>query len=315
MQRGMPAGLLLRLGAPLAAAALLAVPATAALAPDASFAGQGWAPLRVNAAAAWATASPAQAPVTIAVVDTGVDVSSPELAGKLVTGYDTADGSTPTSDAEWHGTAVASIAGGASRGEDRITSYCLQCNVMSVKALDAKGEGSDAAIARGIRWAVDHGARVVNLSLSGAAQAPSLRAAITYAVRRGVVVVAAAGNDGTATRAFPAADPLVIGVAATDPTDRVYPWSNRGRWVTVAAPGVNTSAVPGGGVFSFMGTSSAAALVSGVVGMCLTASPTLTPALVRRAVVEGAAPVAAASFGRIDAARTVALCRTYAAAQ
>ena len=85
--------------------------------------------------------------------------------------------------------------------------------------------------------------------------------------------------------------------------------------MTVAAPGINASAVPGGGVFSFMGTSSAAALVSGVVGTCLTASPTLTPALVRRALVNGAAPVAAASFGRIDAARTLALCRMYATAQ
>jgi thermitase len=310
----MPARLRLRLGAPLAAAALLAVPATAAPAPDASGGAEGWAPLRVNAAAAWANASPAQAPITIAVVDTGVDVSSPDLAGKLVAGYDTADGSTPTSDAEWHGTAVASIAGGISRGESGVTSYCGQCNVMSVKALDAKGEGSDAAIARGIRWAVDHGARVVNLSVAGPAQARTLPAAILYAVHRGVVVVAAAGNDGTTARSFPAADPLAIGVAATDRTDHLYSWSNRGRWVTVAAPGINTSAVPGGGVFNFTGTSSAAALVSGVVGMCLTASPTLTPALVRRALVVGAAPVAAASFGRIDAARTLALCRAYAAA-
>jgi thermitase len=311
----MAARFLLRLGAPLAATALLAMPATAAIAPDASLGAQGWAPLRVNAAAAWATASPAQPPITIAVVDTGVDFSSPDLAGKLVTGYDAADGSTPSSDTGWHGTAVASIAGGISRGEDGVTSYCGQCSVMPVKALDVNGQGSDGAIARGIRWAVDRGARVVNLSLAGPAQEPSLPAAIRYADRHGVVVVAAAGNDGTSARSFPAADPFAIGVAATDPTDHLYSWSNRGRWVTVAAPGINASAVPGGGVFSFMGTSSAAALVSGVVGMCLTSAPTLTPALVRRALVAGAAPVVAASFGRIDAGRTVALCRTYAAAQ
>lgn len=256
-----------------------------------------------------ATASPA---ITIAVVDTGVDVSHPDLAGKLVTGYDVATGDTPTSDAGWHGTAVASIAAGTSDNGLGITSYCWQCSVMPVRVLDAHGQAPDRDIARGIRWAVDHGARVVNLSLEGPTEDPALPAAIRYASRHNVVVVAAAGNDGTSDRSFPAAEPLAIGVAATDPSDRLYPWSNRGRWVTVAAPGINMSAVPGGGSFRFLGTSSAAALVSGVAGMCLTVAPSLTPARVRRAIVGGAVPIAGASFGRIDAARTIALCRSYA---
>ncbi|MFL5964671.1 MAG: S8 family serine peptidase [Gaiellaceae bacterium] len=250
--------------------------------------------------------------ITIAVVDTGVDVSHPDLAGKLVTGYDVATGTAPTSDAGWHGTAVASIAAGTPDNGLGITSYCWQCSVMPVKVLDANGQGSDKDIARGIRWAVDHGARVVNLSLEGPTEDPALPAAIRYASRHRAVVVAAAGNDGSSDRAHPAADPLAIGVAATDPSDRLYPWSNRGRWVTVAAPGINVSAVPGGGFFRFQGTSSAAALVSGVAGLCLTVAPNLTPALVRRALVAGAAPIAGASFGRIDASRTVALCRSFA---
>jgi thermitase len=259
-----------------------------------------------------ATSVPAA--ITIAVVDTGVDVSHPDLAGKLVTGYDVATGNAPTSDAGWHGTAVASIAAGMPDNGLGITSYCSQCSVMPVKVLDAHGQASDGDIARGIRWAVDHGARVVNLSLEGPTEDPALPAAIGYASRHHVVVVAAAGNDGTSTRSYPAAEPLAIGVAATDPSDRLYPWSNRGRWVTVAAPGTNMSAVPGGGSFRFLGTSSAAALVSGVAGLCLTVAPSLTPALVRRALVAGAAPIAGASFGRIDAARTIALCRSYASA-
>jgi thermitase len=254
----------------------------------------------------------APAPIAIAVVDTGVDVSHPDLAGKLVAGYDVATGNAPTSDAGWHGTAVASIAAGMPDNSLGITSYCSQCSVMPVKVLDAHGEASDGDIARGIRWAVDHGARVVNLSLEGPTEDPALPAAIHYASRHHVVVVAAAGNDGTSTRSYPAAEPLAIGVAATDPSDRLYPWSNRGRWVTVAAPGTNMSAVPGGGSFRFLGTSSAAALVSGVAGLCLTVAPSLTPALVRRALVAGATPIAGASFGRIDAARTIALCRSYA---
>jgi subtilisin family serine protease len=266
------------------------------------------------ATGATALAGPQTAPaaITIAVVDTGVDVTHPDLAGKLVTGYDVATGNAPTSDAAWHGTAVASIAAGMADNGLGITSYCSQCSVMPVKVLDADGQASDTDIARGIRWAVDHGARVVNLSLEGATEDPALPAAIRYASRHDVVVVAAAGNDGTSDRSYPAAEPLAIGVAATDPAGRLYSWSNRGRWVTVAAPGINVSAVPGGGSFRFLGTSSAAALVSGVAGMCLTAAPSLTPALVRRALVAGAVPVAGASFGRIDAARTIALCRSYA---
>jgi subtilisin family serine protease len=192
----------------------------------------------------------APAPITIAVVDTGVDVSHPDLAGKLVAGYDVATGNAPTSDAGWHGTAVASIAAGMPDSSLGITSYCSQCSVMPVKVLDAHGEASDGDIARGIRWAVDHGARVVNLSLEGPTEDPALPAAIHYASRHHVVVVAAAGNDGTSSRSYPAAEPLAIGVAATDPSDRLYPWSNRGRWVTVAAPGTNMSAV---GHFGFSG--------------------------------------------------------------
>jgi subtilisin family serine protease len=254
------------------------------------------------------------AAITIAVVDTGVDGSHPDLAGKLVTGYDVATGNAPTSDAGWHGTAVASIAAGTSDDSLGLASYCSQCTVMPVRALDEDGHGSDENIARGVRWAVDHGARVVNLSLEGPAEDPALPSAIRYALRHRVVVVAAAGNDGSADRTYPAAEALVIGVAATNPAGRLYPWSNRGRWVTVAAPGINMSAVPGGGLFRFQGTSSAAAVVSGVAGMCLTAAPSLTPALVRRALVAGAAPIAGAPFGRIDPELTLALCRGYASA-
>jgi subtilisin family serine protease len=261
---------------------------------------------------AGSTATSVQETITIAVVDTGVDGSHPDLAGKLVTGYDVATGNAPTSDAGWHGTAVASIAAGTSDISLGLASYCSQCSVMPVKVLDADGHGSDNDIARGVRWAVDHGARVVNLSLEGPTEDPALPSAIRYALRHRVVVVAAAGNDGSSDRTYPAAEPLVIGVAATNPAGRLYPWSNRGRWVVVAAPGINVSAVPGGGVFRFQGTSSAAAVVSGVAGMCLAAAPSLTPALVRRALVAGAVSIAGASFGRIDAARTLALCRGYA---
>lgn len=266
--------------------------------------------------AAAASAQPegaAASPIVVAVVDTGVDASQPILAGRVVAGYDALGGGTATGDGGWHGTAIASIVAGASGNGAGVTSYCDQCRVMPVKALAGSGLGLDADIARGVRWAVDHGARVLNLSLEGDSEDPVLHAAIRYAYNNGVVVVAAAGNLGTTSPTYPAADTFAIGVAATDSADRLYPWSNRGRWVTLAAPGIDLSGVPGGGTFAFAGTSAAAAVVSGTAGLCLTSAPTLTPALVRRALVEAATPIAGMRFGRVNPARTVELCRRFAA--
>jgi thermitase len=244
----------------------------------------------------------------IAVLDTGVDGDHRDLAAQLVDGFNFVRPGTDTRDDNWHGTAVAGVAAGAPRDDGAIASYCARCSIMPVKVLDAHEEGSDDRIAHGITWAVDHGARIVNLSLSGAAESPALTRALRYAATRRVVVVAAAGNDGTAAPSFPAADPTVIGVAATDPNDRVYSWSNRGKWVTIAAPGVQESTLRGGSYFSFKGTSAAAPAVAGTAALCLSVAPRLSPTLVRRALVQGADHVAGSSFGRLNASRTLGLC-------
>jgi thermitase len=262
----------------------------------------------VAAVPAQATTVAGASPTTVAVVDTGVDPSQPTLSGRLVAGWDVLGDDSATGDSAWHGTAVASIIAGLPGVEPA----CDACSIMPVKALDASGEGSDAAVARGITWAVEHGARVVNLSLEGPSEAPVLRTAIRAAFHRGVVIVAAAGNDGTSAPTYPAADPFAIGVAATNTQDRLYPWSNRGSWVTLAAPGINLSGVPGGGTFDFEGTSSAAAVVSGVAARCIAEAPTLTPTLVRQALVRGADRITGARFGRIDVERTLALCEQLA---
>jgi thermitase len=244
----------------------------------------------------------------IAVLDTGVDGNHPDLSPQLVDGFNFVRPGSDTGDDNWHGTAVAGVAAGAPHDDGTLASYCARCSIMPVKVLDAHEEGSDERIARGITWAVDHGARVVNLSLSGAEESAPLTRALRYAASRRVVVVAAAGNDGTASPSYPAADPTVIAVAATDPNDRVYGWSNRGKWVTIAAPGVQESTLRGGSYFSFKGTSAAAPAVAGTAALCLSAAPRLSPALVRRALVGGADRVDGSSFGRLNAARTIALC-------
>ena len=241
----------------------------------------------------------------MAVLDTGIDSTQPGLAGKVTAARDFVDATGDTTDASWHGTAVAGVI--AATGTNSI---CPRCTLVSGKVLDAQESGADAEIARGLLWAVDAGARVVNLSMSGPTEAPVLRAAIRSAVAHGVVVVAAAGNDGAAARSYPAADPNVIGVAATTDSDSLFSWSNRGSWVAIAAPGRVTTTLRGGGLTTFVGTSAAAPAVAAAAAECLAVAPTLSPAAVRRILTSTAAPVGGEPFGRLDVGRAVQACAT-----
>jgi subtilisin family serine protease len=166
-------------------------------------------------------------------------------------------------------------------------------------------------IAAGIVWAVDHGARVVNLSLGGPGDSPQLAAAAAYAVHKGAVVVAAAGNSGTTVPFYPAADPNAISVAGTTAADRAYSWSNFGSWVDVAAPGCNIAPVLGGGYGNFCGTSSAAPVVTGLVALEASLVPNATPGEIQSALQRGAVALPGfVQYGRIDAPATLSLVRT-----
>ena len=266
-----------------------------------------WSLARVQASAGWDVPAGAPAPA-IAVLDTGVDTAHRDFAGKIAGGYDFVNGDASPDDDNWHGTAVAGVAAGARPAGGTPFSYCVRCGVLAVKVLDAKEKGDDERIARGVSWAVAHGARVINLSFNGASESPSLRLAIQNAAKRGVVVVASAGNEGASAPSFPAADPNVIGVAATDKSDRLYSWSNRGTWVTVAAPGVSETSLRGADHVAFIGTSAAAPAVAGTAALCLSVAPKLSPAAVKRALVTGADPIRGSSFGRLNVARTLAAC-------
>jgi thermitase len=252
---------------------------------------------QVNASAAWPLLVAATVPA-VAVLDSGIDGRHPDLAGRILAARDFVDTTGDTSDASWHGTAVAGVA----------ESVCPGCAIVSAKVLDAQDAGTDAEIARGLLWAVDAGARVVNLSMSGPDEAPGLRRAIRTATRRGVVLVAAAGNSGSAAPSFPAADPNVIGVAATTPAGTLYSWSNRGAWIAIAGPGEVTTTLRGGGYSAFHGTSAAAPAVAAAAAECLAVSPGLSPAAVRDALVRTAQPVHATTIGRLDVGRAVAAC-------
>ncbi|MBV8256554.1 MAG: S8 family serine peptidase [Actinobacteria bacterium] len=241
---------------------------TAPAAPNDPLWSQEWGPQSVGIQALWATA-PAARQVVVAVVDTGVDPQQQDLAGALVPGWNALTGSSDTHDDNGHGTAVAGVVAARLGNALGMAGYCPTCVVMPVKVMDGSGHGPASAIAAGIDWAVQHGANVLNLSLTLDREDPSVAAAIARAVAAGVVVVAASGNAGPAGPTYPAAEPGVISVSGEDSGGTLYPWSNSGTWVSVAAPGCNTAPTLGGTYDQFCGTSSAAAAVSGIVGAAL----------------------------------------------
>jgi subtilisin family serine protease len=243
--------------------------------------------------------------LVVAVVDTGVDPTQPDLRGALVPGVNLVDRTAPPLDDDGHGTAVSGIIAARADNGQGMAGVCWFCVVMPVKVLDSSGSGDDTRVAAGVVWAVDHGARVINMSLGGPGSSPELAAALAYATSKGAVVVAAAGNSGTTTPFFPAADPNALSVAATTTGDRAYSWSNYGSWVDVAAPGCNIAPVRGG-YGRFCGTSSATPLAAGLAALALAQQPGATASAVSTAIERAATPVPGiVRFGRIDAARSL----------
>jgi subtilisin family serine protease len=156
-------------------------------------------------------------------------------------------------------------------------------------------------IAQGIIWAVEHGARIINVSLTHPGPAdPIEREAVRYAIDRGVLVVAGAGNEGNTLPQYPAAYPGVLSVGATDDTDKLYFWSTRGSWVLLTAPGchmVTDITTPPG---TICGTSFTPGAISGVAGLLISRNPSLTINQVIGALVSTAKPVAGVAYGRVD---------------
>jgi len=259
---------------------------------------------------AWDT-SRGSSHLVVAVVDTGVDPAQPDLRGALVPGMNFVDPAAPPGDDHGHGTAVAGIVAARSNNGQGMAGVCWFCAVMPVKVLDAGGSGDDTRIAAGIVWAVDHGARVINLSLGGPGDSPELDAALAYAFAKGAVVVAAAGNSGTTVPFYPAANANALSVAATTASDRAYSWSNHGSWVNVAAPGCNVAPGRPGTYQLFCGTSSAAPIVAGLAALALSQRPDATAADVRRAIEGATTPLAGfVQYGRVFAPATLAALAT-----
>jgi len=259
-----------------------------------------WSQVKTRTNAAW-DLTRGSSSVVIAVLDTGVDLSQPDLQGKLVAGYNVVSGTSNPTDDNGHGTWAAGVAGAASNNAIGVASYCWGCSLMPVKVLGADGTGTMSAVASGIIWATDHGARVISMSLSGSIGTTTVQSAVQYAHSRGVVLVAAAGNYGNSAPTYPAAYQEVLGVAGTDPNDALYSWSSYGSWVKLAAPGCNYTTGRNGWYGSFCGTSAATPAVAGIVGLAFSYAPAAPSTTIETAIESSSIKLGTLAYGRVDA--------------
>ena len=284
------------------------------------------------------------APVIVAIIDTGVDSGHPDLAGALLPGVTLLSSQSPgcaadatATDDNSHGTHVAGIIAADANNAVGIAGVAPNARILPIKALDCTGSGSVSDIAQAITYAVDHGARVINISLGSSSDSATLEAAVQYAVSRNVLIVAAVGNCGSLTPTsqsrcfftqdlveYPGASPGVLGVGATQSDDTIAPFSTHGPQVALTAPGVRIvsttpryptyqslfGATPGYAAFS--GTSQATPFVSGAAALLFGVDPTLTGAQVadrlKATAIDLGAPGTDTVFGagRIDLLRAVA---------
>jgi thermitase len=230
------------------------------------YSGRQWAIPKTMVPQAWEITS-GEAGIVIAVLDTGIDRKHEDLVGKVVAEVNFTD--SPTADDIYgHGTHVAGIIAAAANNGAGIAGIAYGCRLMNVKVADDYGIFYGSVAAKGVRWAVEHGANVINISMFDTEPSPDLEEAINYAWGKGVVVVAASGNCIGTKIAYPAYYSNCLSVAATDSDDCLASWSSWGDWVDLAAPGVDIySTLPGNQYGSKSGTSMAAAHVSGLAGL------------------------------------------------
>ncbi|HBN09645.1 MAG TPA: hypothetical protein DD435_13675 [Cyanobacteria bacterium UBA8530] len=259
---------------------------------------------RVVAEKAWEVSMGEE--IKIAIVDTGVDQNHPDLAGKLLPGQNILDSALYPKDDVGHGTHVAGIAAAATNNRLGIAGMAPNAKIIPVKVID-RARGSASSFARGIIWAADHGADVMNMSFGTYEPSVVLQKAVAYAIEKNVVLVSTMGNDDEERKRYPAAYPGVIAVGSIDRQDQKSSFSNYGDWITITAPGTKiystaptypTSLVSSNGYAFLSGTSMAAPLVTGIVALVRSQKKGATPAQVKEILQKSADDLGAPGFDK-----------------
>jgi len=272
---------------------------------------------QVQLPAAWETTTGAA--IKVAVVDTGVTQVG-DLSGAVIAGYNYVSNNSNTTDDYGHGTTVASIIAARGNNNAGMAGGCWACVILPVKVLDKNGSGFDSNIAKGIVYATDKGAQIINMSLGGTGYSKALSDAVVYANRKGVLVVAAAGNAGNTsqrnTKMYPAALTDVVAVGATakgsDARASFSSYNKAGdTWVDMAAPGVITG-MDRAGVYHTdqEGTSFAAPMVSGAAALIKSAHPSYTGWSLQHALLASARKISSDGwnkYGMLDAAKALTI--------
>lgn len=270
--------------------AVLLVAVTVVAAPRAAHAddirGQEWQLPLLRAQQAWHYSTGHG--VTVAVLDSGVDASHPDLAGRVLPGIDLVDGTTDgRKDFVGHGTTVAGLIAGRPDG-DGVEGLAYNVKILPVRVLDANNRYGDATtVANGVIWAVDHGAQVINMSLGGAASSDALASAIRYAFDHDVVVVACAGNtaEGVPSVWYPGRASGVVAVSALDPDESFWSGSLSGPQVALSAPGNGLVGAWPDGYWKVQGTSFATPLVAATAALIRSRWPAMSaPNVVNRLI-------------------------------
>lgn len=206
--------------------------------------------------------------VIVAVVDSGICASHPDLQGRLLPGVSFVDGDSSVNDTYNHGCGVAGVIAANANNSIGIAGVAPNAKILPIRVLDANGLGGYAEIIAGIIYAVDNGADVINLSLAGPSSSQALADAVAYAINRDVIVVAASGNSGLNTVWYPAALPGVIAVGSIDPNMQRSSFSNHSARINMLAPGRDIITTSSNGDYNLMtGTSFAAPQVSGLAAL------------------------------------------------
>ncbi len=272
------------------------------------YVGSEWHLGKIGADIAWDSAQGSN--ITIAILDSGVDASHPDLSARMVAGWNFYDNNADTSDVNGHGTAVAGASAATSNNGQGVASVAGQARIMPVRIADANAYAYWSTVAQGLTWAADNGARVANISYVGVAASSTVQSAANYMKSKGGLVVVAAGNNGIDEGFAPTTS--MIPVSATDSNDVKTSWSSYGNFVAMSAPGQTIwTTVRGGGYQAWWGTSLASPVVAGVVGLMMSAKPGLTSTQVESLLFATAVDLGAAGrdayygYGRVNAAAAV----------